>query len=101
MVRMAPIPNISLPVIAYTLQISSMQIFRHLIIGAFILYLVVPEIEGGWFKRLVKKVGRGIKKGVKKIGKAARRVVKGIKKVGCRVSIFVHSHNGNKTTLYS
>ena len=64
-----------------------MQIFRHLIIGAFILYLVVPEIEGGWFKRLVKKVGRGIKKGIKKIGKAARRVVKGVKKVGCRVSI--------------
>ena len=99
MVRKVLIPNTSLITFqtCYCVHIadSSMQIFRHLIIGAFILYLVVPEIEGGWFKRLVKKVGRGIKKGVKKIGKAARRVVKGIKKVGCRVSIFVHNHNGN------
>ena len=77
-----------------------MQIFRHLIIGAFILYLVVPEIEGGWFKRLVKKVGRGIKKGIKKIGKAARRVVKGVKKVGCRVSIFVYHMTSGLGVLY-
>ena len=55
-----------------------MQIFRHLIIAALILYLVTPEVEGGWFKRTFRKIGRGIRKGVKKVGKA-------IKKVGCKV----------------
>ena len=62
-----------------------MQIFRHLIIGAFILYLVVPDVEGGWLKRLVKKVGKGIKKIGKGIGKAAKGAWKGIKKAGCKV----------------
>lgn len=56
-----------------------MQFFRHLIIGAFILYLVAPEVEGGWLKKTFRKIGRGIKKAVKKVGSA-------IKKVGCKVS---------------
>lgn len=61
-----------------------MQIFRHLIIGALILYLVAPEVEGGWFKKLWKKVKKGVKKVGKGIGKAAKGIWRGVKKVGCK-----------------
>ena len=62
-----------------------MQIFRHLIIGALILYLVAPEVEGGWFKKLWKKVKKGVKKVGKGIGRAAKGIWRGVKKVGCKV----------------
>ena len=66
-----------------------MQIFRDLIIAALILYLVTPEVEGGWFKRTFRKIGRGIRKGIKKVGRGikdgVKKVGKAIKKVGCKV----------------
>lgn len=61
---------------------QKMQFFKYLLITIVIIALLDPT-EGGWLKKKLKKIGRGIRKTVKKVGKS-------IKKVGCKVNILVY-----------
>ncbi|XP_053396798.1 EF-hand calcium-binding domain-containing protein 1-like [Mercenaria mercenaria] len=54
-----------------------MKFFKYFLIAIVILALLDPT-EGGWLRRKLKKLGRGIKK-------VAKKTVKAIKKVGCKI----------------
>ena len=78
----------------------NMQLFRHIMTGALVLLLVVPEVEGNWFqdlfngfkdgvKNIAKRIGDGVKTVTKGIGKGVKKVVTGIQDVAKKVGVAV------------